>query len=174
MTYLQSVIKGIDAINRLLRYFAALLLMGMSAIIVYQVIVRFLTKYADIELPRWTEELARYLMIWLVFIGASLAVRYSALIGVEAISERLSKNLQKTLKILVLILSMFFFVIMIVYGFEMLGHVSAQLSPGMKLPMSIPYASVPAGGFFMLLNSTAVLLETLQGEAKRDFFKGAE
>ncbi|GEN36670.1 TRAP transporter small permease [Aneurinibacillus danicus] len=171
---MQSFIKGIDKINAFLRYFAAFLLAFMSVLIVYQVCVRFLGRYMELELPRWTEELARYSMIWLVLIGASLAVRYSALIGMEAIAERLSEKAQRLLKVLTLILSMVLFVVMIVFGFEMLSHVSAQLSPGLKLPMSIPYAAIPIGGFFMLLNAVAVLLETIKGQSNKEFFKGSE
>lgn len=171
---MQSFINGIDKINVFLRYFAASLLALMSVLIVYQVVVRFLGSYLDLELPRWTEELARYCMIWLVLIGASLAVRYSSLIGMEAIAERLSENRQRFLKILTILISMVLFVIMIVFGFEMLRHVSAQLSPGMKLPMVIPYAAVPVGGVFMLLNSIAVLLETIRGKSNQEAFTGSE
>ncbi|UFJ41408.1 TRAP transporter small permease [Brevibacillus humidisoli] len=171
---MQSYIKIIDTLNKGLRYFAAILLAVMSALIVYQVLARILGQYIDMELPRWTEELARYLMIWLVFIGASLAVRYAALIGMEAIAERLPVKPQKGLRIVVLLVSKVFYVVLIIYGIEMLGHVSTQLSPGLKMPMAFVYAAIPAGGLFMLLNSFAVLFETMRGGASREFFKGAE
>lgn len=148
--------------------------MVMSTLILYQVVIRFASRYTELDLPRWTEEIARYSMIWLVLLGAALAVRYSALIGMEAISERLSPKMQRGLRAITVVISMFFFLIMIIYGYEMLAHVGTQLSPGAKIPMSIPYASIPVGGFFMLMNSIAVLMLTLKGEADREFFKGSE
>lgn len=163
-----------DSLNKGLRYLAAFLLAVMCLLIVYQVVARILGQYIDIELPRWTEELARYLMIWLVFIGASLAVRYAALIGMEAIAERLPARPQKVVRVVVLIISKVFYLVLIAYGIQMLGHVSSQLSPGLKLPMSYAYAAIPVGGVFMLLNSFAVLFETLSGSSSREFFKGAE
>lgn len=167
-------IKIVDKINYFIRYLLAVLLMGMTGLIVYQVIARFSARYIDIDLPRWTEEIARYSMVWLVLLGAALAVRYSALIGMEAIAERLSPYAQRVLRAITLIISMAFYLIIIIYGFEMLGHVSHQLSPGAKVSMAIPYASIPVGGIFMLMNSIAVLIETFKGELNREFFKGSE
>lgn len=171
---MKGIVQGIDALNKLLRYFAAFLMAVMTALIAYQVVVRMLSAYTDLQLPRWTEELARYAMIWLVFIGASLAVRYSALIGMEAIAERLSDSAKKILRLIVLVISMTLFIVMIVYGFEMITHVSAQLSPGLKISMAIPYAAIPVSGIFMLLNSIAVFIEVWNNETNREFFKGSE
>lgn len=167
-------LKMVDKVNYLIRYLLAALLILMSGLIVYQVIVRFSSSYIDLVLPRWTEEIARYSMIWLVLLGAALAVRYSALIGMEAIAERMSPYAQRFLRGITLVISMAFFLIMVIYGFEMLGHVSTQLSPGAKISMAIPYASIPVGGLFMLINSIAVFIETLKGNINREFFKGSE
>ena len=78
-----SYINLMDRVNKLLYYFSGVLLISMSVIIIYQVFSRFVL---EASLP-WSEELTRYLMIWAVFIGASLALRNGALIGVEAIAE---------------------------------------------------------------------------------------
>lgn len=41
----------------------------------------------------WTEELARYLMIWVTFLGASFAFQYGAHISIEAFVTRLKKTM---------------------------------------------------------------------------------
>ncbi len=171
---MRAIVQIIDALNKVLRYFAAFLLAVMTVLITYQVVVRMLSPYMDVQLPRWTEELARYAMIWLVFVGTALAVRYSALIGMEAIAERLSGPIRKGLRLLVLLISMSLFVVMIIYGFQMITHVSTQLSPGLKISMAVPYAAIPFCGIFMLLNSIAVFIEVWNNETNRAFFKGSE
>lgn len=171
---MEMYLKMVDKVNYLIRYLLAALLMLMTVLIVYQVIVRFSSRYIDLVLPRWTEEIARYSMIWLVLLGAALAVRYSALIGMEAIAERIGPKAQQFLRGITLVISMAFFLIMVIYGFEMLGHVTMQLSPGAKISMAIPYAAIPVGGLFMLINSIAVFIETLKGDLNREFFKGSE
>lgn len=162
--------------NKILRYLCALLMGVMTIAVVFQVVIRFAGKYFDIELPDWSEELARYCMIWLVFLGTALAVRYSALIGVEAIVERLNATMNRIVRILVTMITVFFFIVLIGYGFVMLGHVSAQASPSLRIPMSIPYAALPVSGIFMLLNAIAVLLETIKGKAQhqKEVFSGSE
>ncbi|GCL74044.1 TRAP transporter small permease [Paenibacillus naphthalenovorans] len=171
-----TIIKYIDGLNKLLRYLCALLLAVMSVAVVFQVVIRFAGKYIDVEMPDWSEELARYCMIWLVFLGTALAVRYSALIGVEAIVERLNPTLKRIVRVLVTVITMIFFFILVYYGFEMLGHVSAQESPSLRIPMSIPYAALPISGIFMLINAIAVLLETIVGKdgQQKEVFSGSE
>lgn len=173
---MDTIIKFIDRLNVGVRYLCALLMGIMTIAVAFQVVTRFAAKYMELELPDWSEELARYSMIWLVFLGTALAVRYSALIGVEAIVERLSPTASRIVRILVTIVTLFFFIILIYYGFIMLGHVSAQASPSLRIPMSIPYAALPVSGIFMLLNAIAVLLETIKGKAglQKEVFSGSE
>jgi TRAP-type C4-dicarboxylate transport system permease small subunit len=50
----------------------------------------------------------------------------------------------------------------------MLGHVATQKSPAMQIPMTYPYAAIPVGASFMVMNSIAVLIEyyTVKEEEK--------
>jgi TRAP-type transport system small permease protein len=68
---MNTIIKNIDRFNKVLGVVLALLIMVMSAVIFYQVFSRFILK----DSLRWSEELARYLMVWSVFIGSALAIR---------------------------------------------------------------------------------------------------
>jgi TRAP-type C4-dicarboxylate transport system permease small subunit len=161
---MSSILKGIDRVNKFLVYVVAIILIVMSIVISFQVFSRF-TLSNSLE---WSEELSRYLMIWLVFLGTAVALRKKSLIGVEALSERLGFKKERALKTVVHIVSIIFFGILIFKGFEMLGHVANQKSPAMKIPMTYPYAAIPVGAFFMVMNSIAVLIEyyTVKEEEK--------
>jgi TRAP-type C4-dicarboxylate transport system permease small subunit len=102
---MSSILKGIDQINKLLVYLVALILIAMSVVISFQVFSRF-TLSNSLE---WSEELSRYLMIWLVFLGTAVALRKKSLIGVEALSERLGFKAERALKTVVHIISVIFF-----------------------------------------------------------------
>ncbi|TLS38428.1 TRAP transporter small permease [Pseudalkalibacillus caeni] len=153
------LLKGIDAINKVLRIVVAVLLIIMSIVIAVQVFSRFILGNSI----TWSEELARYLMIWLVFLASSLALRMKALIGVEAISERLSFKARRFLKTIVHALNIAFFVFLLIKGVEMLGHVQTQSSPAMHISMAWAYAAIPVGSFLMIINSIAVLIEFYKG-----------
>lgn len=173
---MKYIVKLIGLLNQWLRYFIAMCLFVMTSVIAFQVFVRIFAKYLDFPLPSWTEELARYLMIWLVFIGASLAVRYSSLIGVEVMPQSLSSKNRKIVKIVVNLVSMIFYLILIIVGFKFIYHVSSQLSPSMRIPMWIPYSAIPVGGIFMLINSVAVLYGLIKSSdlEPQEEFRGSE
>lgn len=133
----------------------AIMLLVMSVTIAYQVLSRFVLG-ASLS---WSEELARYLMAWLVFVGAAVAIRKSELIGVEALVSIASDNIKKVLKLLVYLICLGFSIFLIVKGFEMLEVVKNQQSPAMRIPMTWVYASIPVCGAVMALNSIVVTIE---------------
>jgi TRAP-type transport system small permease protein len=154
---MQQVVKAIDTINKVVGILLALMLGVMSILIILQVISRFV-----INLPlTWSEELSRYLMIYIVFLGASLAMRHNKLISIELLPETLTGNKRRFVIILVMIISIIFFAILFKQGIDMLPLVQMQSSPGLQLSMAIPYASIPIGSFLLALNSLAVILDEL-------------
>ncbi|WHX40339.1 TRAP transporter small permease [Mesobacillus sp. AQ2] len=154
---MQQVVKAIDTINKVVGILLALMLGVMSVLIILQVISRFV-----INLPlTWSEELSRYLMIYIVFLGASLAMRHNKLISIELLPETLTGKKRKSVIILVMIISIIFFGILFMQGIDMLPLVQMQSSPGLQLSMAIPYASIPIGSFLLALNSLAVILDEL-------------
>jgi TRAP-type transport system small permease protein len=154
---MQQVVKAIDTINKVVGILLALMLGVMSILIILQVISRFV-----INLPlTWSEELSRYLMIYIVFLGASLAMRHNKLISIELLPETLTGNKRRFVIILVMIISIIFFAILFKQGIDMLPLVQMQSSPGLQLSMALPYASIPIGSFLLALNSLAVILDEL-------------
>lgn len=120
----------------------SLLLVIMTAAIFLQIITRTL----DYSLS-WTEELARYCMIWLVFIGLSFAVAKKSHIKIEAINVWLDKKEKKYLS---LISDVIFFVFACVILFEstqlvMNLYLLGQTSPALGLPMWLVYLAGPVG-----------------------------
>src|SRR5690625_244243 len=75
-----------DKVNRIVSMLLSLIFGVMVLVIFFQVLIRFVFPYLGIQLNfPWTEELARYLMIWSVFLGGALATRRGQLLAVDAI-----------------------------------------------------------------------------------------
>lgn len=150
-----QVVKMVDNLNKAVGIFLSLMLGVMSILIIVQVISRFL-----IHFPlTWSEELSRYLMIYIVFAGASLAMRHNKLISIELLPELLSEKKRKVVIIFVAILSMVFFGILFFQGISMIERVQMQTSPGLGISMAIPYAALPIGALLLALNALALILE---------------
>lgn len=152
---MQKLVKAIDQMNKVILVILSLMLGVMSVVIIFQVFSRYVF---NLPLP-WSEELARYLMVYSIFIGAALALRQGRLIAVEAVAEKLSPKNRRRFKSFALLVSIVFFIVLFTKGLEILGQVGAQKSPALQIPMSIPYAAISIGAVLLIINAIAVLIE---------------
>jgi TRAP-type C4-dicarboxylate transport system permease small subunit len=101
----------------------------------------------------WSEELARYMFVWSVLLGASMCVKRRSHVGVEIIMMRLPEKFRGYAMIFADVLSVVFFAILIIYGIEVTEITADQSSPAMEFPMGLAYVSIPISGFIMVLYS---------------------
>lgn len=145
----------LQKINSFVEYIVCVLLAVMVVVVFLQVIFRFVIHSS---LP-WSEELSRYLMVWIVFLGASIGVNKKSHIGVEALVILLPAVVQKWAAALVSALCCVFFAFMIQYGGLILRVVANQLSPAMEISMAVPYSALLAGGALMFAHCFYQMLE---------------
>ena len=127
----------------------------MTAVIVLQVFFRYVLKGS---LP-WSEELARYLMIWVTFVGASIGVKRGAHIGVEVLVMSLPKNVQTIVKYVGGVITIIFCVVVFYASLSILQRqiISNQISPAMRIPMWWAYSAIPAGTLLMTIRFIQIL-----------------
>jgi len=152
-----KIINLIDGINKLSKYFVVIFTCSMVISLSLQIISRFIPWYS----PSWSGELARFSMIYAVFIASSLALRKQELLAVEVIKDNIPERVQNLLIIIINLISLLFFIILIVKGIDLILKVKTQLAPSLQVSMSIPYASIPVGGFLLAINSLAVIIEKI-------------
>ncbi len=137
-----------DVLNRLAIGFLGIALMVMTIVVFAQVIFRMI----GASLP-WSEEFARYTMVFLTYIGASVGVKYKSHISVEAVTGMLPHKLQLMVEVLIDILLMAVFYILIRYGMRVVMITMKQQSPAMKVKMGYMYFSLVIGAVFMLVHT---------------------
>ena len=124
----------------------AVLLSAMTIVIFMQIVFRVF------GLPlSWTEEIGRYMFIWLIYIGCASAIRNRKHICVELMDLVVKDRGRFVLSIISNVIFLIFAGILTYYGFFVVQRVSAQLSPAIRMPMSIPYASVLVGSALMFI-----------------------
>lgn len=160
---LRGYIRIVDIINKAMGYVLMAMLAVMTAIIFWQVFSRFVVGSS----LAWSEELSRFLMIFMIFIGASIALRGNELISVELLLERLAGTSRKILVIIIQLVSIVFFIILIKYGYAMAESFSNQKAPSLGVSMQIIYLSLPLGGVLMLINSIACMIEEFVGKGEK-------
>lgn len=144
--------------DRCVNWFLALLMAGMVVIVSAQVWYRFVLNNP----LSWSEEAGRYLFVWISFMGAAAGVRYQVHLGIDLMEKFLSSRAYRCVVVLINVIIQLFLLMIIFYGFKILGIVRVQESPSMNMPMMYPYMAVPVGGVFMFINSVRVMVAALQ------------
>lgn len=141
--------------EQLVRYVLVGMVAVMTLIIIVQVFLRYLFLYS----LSWSEEVARYLMIWVSFLGASLALKYGLHIGVEFVVSRLSSRTKRWVSLVAKISMFVFLLYFTVGGFRVSWSVRDQDSPALLFSMFYAYVSAPVGGVFMMIQLAHSMIE---------------
>ncbi|MBO8165477.1 MAG: TRAP transporter small permease [Brevibacillus sp.] len=142
-----------DKVNKFLNHveehLGVYLMLITSFLVFIQVVLRYLFHYSLF----WSEEVARYLIIWLIFIGSSIAVREKAHAVVDVVIAYLPPVWQRIFAVLGSAAAILFCGFLFIAGWEMIGHVidSQVVTPSLGIPMVIPYLAIPVGAALMLL-----------------------
>ena len=126
-----------------------LLFWALGATVFYQ----FFTRYALNNSASWTEEIARYLLIGVVFVGASIGVAKNNHIQVDLLYRYLPVPVGRALAVLVDVLRILFLASMSVYTLQMMQKMGAYQMTIVDLPMNIVYGVVLFGFVAMTLRS---------------------
>lgn len=101
----------------------------------------------------WAEEAARYLMIWITFIGASVCVYKGGNISIDSIVNYLSNKGKKKLSIITTIISMIFLAIFTYLSADLTIQVARnkQYTAALNIPMLYIYLAMPVGAMLTLI-----------------------
>lgn len=136
-----KIFKWLDA--HLEEAFIFTALSAMSIIIFLQVVMR----YGFQASLSWSEEIARYLFIWLIYIGISYGVKKSAHVEVTALDLVLPEAGRRCLKAVSAVFFLIFSVIIVYYGWLVCMKIMrlGQEAPGTGIEMWVVYLAVPTG-----------------------------
>jgi len=106
----------------------------------------------------WTDELGRYMMIWVGFFGCYLAARDNSHVGVEMFVGLFKPGAQRVFHVVARVVVIVFLFIILSESGKQLGLLGIQTSPALEIPMAIPYSAVSVGVFLMLIENIAHLV----------------
>lgn len=127
-------------------FFIIPLMIGMSVLIFVQVVMRYVFSAS----LTWSEELARYLFVWLVYFSVSYTAKREKHIRIDAALMLFPKKLRPYIELLSEILILAFSIFIVFTAFTVVGKITAsgQTSPALGLPMQYVYAA-PLFGFIL-------------------------
>ncbi len=138
--------------------YLAYLLVFLMAVITLDVLWGVFTRYALESQAGWTEELARFLLIWIGMLGAAYASGQKMHLAIDLLSIKLRPKAQARLFIFInLLVACFALTAMVVGGLRLMyiTHTLGQTSAAMRIPMALVYLAIPLAGllvFFYKIN----------------------
>ncbi|MCD2137865.1 TRAP transporter small permease [Salinicoccus halitifaciens] len=135
--------------KRIEEFILVLTMALIVAILFTQSILRFFGGFS----LSWGAELAQFLHIWQIWIGASLAIRLQSHIGVDVFVRLFPYFIQKIFRVIVIICWFVFAAFLAIAGTQYILDImsSGQTSPSLRIPMWIPYLVIPIGGVLMII-----------------------
>lgn len=115
----------------------------------------------------WTEEVARFLLIWITFLGAALAYQQGRHIAVTLLCDSLPSGLRRAVTCTGLLVVIAFLVMLAMVGWHYMGLQSFQKSPSLRISMGLVYAVMPVCAVLMAALSALDMFRLLRGGETR-------
>lgn len=157
---MNSLIKYLD---KTLGFALILVMVCILAAVSWQVISRYLLK----DPSSVTEELARFLLIWVGMLGAVYAYRTNSHLGLNLVLDKMSFSNKKITLIFIQLLVIIFSALVLVFGGSELVELTMelkQISAALSINMGVVYAILPISGVLFIVYSIANLVELFNGK----------
>jgi C4-dicarboxylate transporter DctQ subunit len=145
-------------ISRIANGFVVVLISLMSIDILLGVFFRYMLVK---PLP-WSEDLGRYLMVWIALFGVGVVMQNKAHVAVTIGVEKMPLRVRFGLLLIAKILVLGFGLTMGYLGIQLLLTMMTQISPTLHIPMQWVYLGFPFYGFFLMVSTLDQILEDIK------------
>ena len=139
----------------------AAVLIAIVGVMTVVVFLQVLYRYVFAQPLQWSEELARYLFVWLSIMGATLALQKKGHFGLDLFYKMLSNRFQRIVKFPVYLLPGIVIFVILFQGIILVQKTALQESPAMGISMGWAYASLPVGGALMAIHLIVISFKDL-------------
>ena len=141
--------RAVDLVSALLRVVILLMASAIFVIIVLTVI----TRYGFNSVLSWSEEVPRYLLIWISFLGAAICVDLKDHIAFDYLYKRFPRLLRATVQLLINAAIFGFGWIMLVYGIRFVEAFGGDFMESIPFTNVWYYTAMPVSGGLIMLYS---------------------
>lgn len=137
------------AVDRVIAAFSIVVMSVLVICVVWQVFSRYVLNQPS----TLTDELARFLMIWVGLLGAAYTVGAQRHLSIDLLSMALPPRKQAMLSIVTnLLILLFSAIVILTGGLKLIGKTleTAQVSAAMQIPMGYVYLILPLTGIIMM------------------------
>ncbi|MCX7788004.1 MAG: TRAP transporter small permease [Spirochaetes bacterium] len=143
--------KGVAFTIKLFENILKATIIGILFCMVILVFSNVIARYFFHSAITWADKIARFLFIWLTFLGTALALHQGLHIGMDVLTSRLSVRKKNVVEIagFIFILA-FLLVVWLLFSFVVVKVNLGYKAPGSGLPIVLVYFIGPIASFFMI------------------------
>ena len=147
-------------IEKIEKFVSIILIAALTFILFLAVIYRYFLNSPLF----WANEISIFIMAWLTFLGGSLSFKYKSQASITFLSNSLSTKNKRILNIITHIIMLVFLAILIYVSYYWIFNFSHSKSSALRIPMWIPYLSVPVGLSFMFIHLFTYFIQYIRGK----------
>ena len=152
-------------IDRVLESFLVIIMGGLVLDVLWQVISRYLLKSPS----SFTDELARFLLIWVGILGAAYAAGKKMHLAIDIIVNKFNKKNRIIIYNLInFVITLFAFFVMVIGGSNLM-YILLKLgntTPALSIPIGYIYSVIPLSGILIIYYSIFDIVATVKEKDK--------
>lgn len=152
---MMKILKWLD--EHLEEYILVILSVFTVVIIFSQVVLRYLFSSS----LTWSEEIARYAFIWMIYVGVSYGVKRQKHLSVDVITMLFERKGRLIISMISNFLFLIFALVVTYYGIDIVGRITRE-SAALGIPMEYVYLAIVAG----MILTTIRLIQNIYGDYK--------
>ena len=156
---MNTYLRALTRLDNVLAKAEAAVLITLVAAITVIVFLQVAYRYVLTEPLHWSEELARYLFVWLSILGATLGLQKRGHFGLDFFYRMLPDKGKRFLQFLIYLLMGCVILVILVQGIKLVQATVLQESPAMGISMGWAYACLPVGAVFMAIHLLTILIK---------------
>ena len=123
----------------------------LTGILVITVLTGVFFRYIIRDSLSWTEELARYLMIWAALLAVSVGIKDKEHVGIQLLIKQFPPRITKFITFVVYIITIVFLGVLSFKGYQVADRAKSQLSLALNISMYWPLMSIPVSGALAII-----------------------
>ncbi|TDO94825.1 TRAP-type C4-dicarboxylate transport system permease small subunit [Halanaerobium saccharolyticum] len=153
-----SIFDRLEAFGDWLGKITLFVVIILTGILVITVLTGVFFRYIIRDSLSWTEELARYLMIWAALLAVSVGIKDKEHVGIQLLIKQFPPVITKLITFVVYLITIIFLGVLTVKGYQVADKAQNQLSLALNISMYWPLMSIPVSGSLAIIQQ---LIQTI-------------
>jgi TRAP-type transport system small permease protein len=154
-------VRWLAASSEVLRRVTSAFCLVAMSVVVCDVLFGIVARAVMTQPPVWTEELARYLFVWVTFLGATAIYPTGENIVVDLILRIVPPRAIRYLSVFAHVIVGVTAIFMVTQGIAIIERTMAQRSSVMQVPFGLIYSAIPISGAILIVHTASASLRAL-------------